>query len=441
MMRTVFSAIILGALTFSPNSVCAQAQTQARASATIIDPAKATDTRISELPAILAGELAYDEFFAPSFLAAVPEEQLKALSEQLIVEHGQPLRILSVTPHGPSSATIKIEYQRSIATADISVEPASPHKVVGLLIKGFEVKGDSLAKVNAAFAALPGNAGYLVEKIRPDGIREHIAGRHVDQQFAIASTFKLYVLAELGAQVAAGQRKWTDIVPLSVNSYSSPATQNWPRNTPVTLQTLATWMISVSDNAATDALMGVLGREAIEKRLAMIGHRNPDKALPMLTTVEAFALKSNPALRKAYETGSESRQRALLSQETVELGFDRINMVALGSGPVAIDTIEWFASPHDIGTLMIHLRNIENDTVRDILSVNKGIAPSSAAKWQYLGYKGGSEPGVISMSFLAQSKSGEYYAITGSWNNAAASVDNAAFAALMTRLLDSFAAN
>lgn len=413
----------------------------APASVIIVNPATATETRINELPAMLAGELAYDAFFAPSFLAAVPEEQLKALSDQLIAEHGSPLRVLSVTRQGPSSATVRIEYQRAIATADISVEPASPNKVVGLLIKGFEVKGDSLAKINAAFAALPGEAGYLVEKLGADGTRRHIAGRHVDQQFAIASTFKLYVLAELAAQVEAGQRKWSDVVPLSVNSHSSTATQNWPRNTPVTLQTLATWMISVSDNAATDALMGVLGREAIEKKLAMIGHSDPDKALPMLTTVEAFALKTNPALRKAFQTGTEAGQRALLTQKSADLAYERINLVALGSGPVAIDSIEWFASPRDTATLLMNLRNMDNQTVRDILSVNKGVAPAAAAKWQYLGYKGGSEPGVISMSFLAQTKSGDYYAITGSWNNTAIAVDNTAFAALMTRLVDSVAKN
>ena len=75
----------------------------------------------------------------------------------------------------------------------------------------------------------------------------------------------------------------------------------------------------------------------------------------------------------------------------------------------------------------------------DILSVNKGINPASAAKWAYLGYKGGSEPGVISMSFLAKSNAGEHYSITGSWNNSAAALDNTVFVQLMTRLLDSVA--
>jgi beta-lactamase class A len=402
-------------------------------------PATPLMTRITQLPDVLSGKMPASDFFAPSFLAAVPEVQLKALSDQFIAQYGQPIGVTSITPYGPTSATVKIEYEKAIATADISVEAAAPHKIVGLLIKGFEMKGDSITNIDAEFASLPGAAGYLVEKVGANGSRSQIAGRNVTQQFAIASTFKLYVLAELAAQVDAGRRKWTDVVPLTNISYSSSATQGWPRDTPVTLQTLATWMISVSDNAATDALIRVLGREAIEKKLALVGHSNPDKALPLLTTVEAFALKTNPELRKNFETASESKQRALLGEKAAELTYEKVNLVALGSGPAAIDSIEWFASPVDVAGLLHNMRGMGNETMLNILSVNKGVTPTSSAKWTYLGYKGGSEPGVISMSFLGKSKAGEYYTITGSWNNPAAEVNNAAFVALMGRLLDSLA--
>jgi beta-lactamase class A len=413
-----------------------QAQTPPTATAL---PVKQLDLRIEQLPAVLAGTTKYEDYFSPSFLAAVPAAQLKALSDQFVAQHGKPIKIAAVERRGANGATVKVEYERAVATADISVDPAAPNKVVGLLIKGFETKGDNPAKIDADFAALPGKAGYLVEKIGPDGRRQQIAGRGATQQFAIASTFKLYVLAELAAQVQAGRRRWSDVVPIGEMNYSSPATQNWPRDTPVTLQTLATWMISVSDNAATDALIRVLGRDAVEEKLASIGHAAPDKALPLLTTVEAFALKSNPALRARFEKADEAQQRDLLIEEAAALRFDRVDMAQLGSGPVAIDSIEWFASPADVGNLLTALRRTGDRTALDILGVNKGIAPASAAKWQYLGYKGGSEPGVIAMSFLAQSNAGDWYAISGSWNDTTMEVDNAKFAALMTRLLDSVA--
>jgi beta-lactamase class A len=432
-MKRLLLVLPFAMLTFSPTVA---AQTPATPAAL---PAKALDLRIEQLPSVLSGTMKYEDYFSPSFLSAVPAQQIKALSDQFIAQHGKPLKVIATEPNGSNSAVIRIEYEKAIATADISVETAAPNKVVGLLVKGFELKGDSLTKIDAEFAKLPGRAGYLVEKIGTDGSRQQVAGRATMQQFAIASTFKLYVLAELASQVQAGRRSWSDVVPITENNYSSPGTQNWPRNTPVTLQTLATWMISVSDNAATDALIRVLGRDAVEEKLATIGHGAPDKALPILTTVEVFALKSNPALRTRFQKATEAQQRDLLTKEAAALQFDRIDMTALGSGPVAIDSIEWFASPSDIANLLNNIRRTGNQTAFDVMAVNKGISPVSAAKWQYLGYKGGSEPGVASMSYLGQSKAGDWYVITGSWNNPAKEVDTNAFAALMARLVDSAA--
>jgi hypothetical protein len=431
-MKRVWLALALAvAVTHAAPTV---AKTPAKPAATL--PAKPLDLRIEQLPSVLAGTIHYEDYFSPGFLTAVPAPQLKVISDQFVTQYGKPLKVTDIEPRGPTSAMIKIEYERAIATADISVAAAAPHMVVGLLVKGFEMKGDNLARIDAEIAALPGKAGYLVEKINTNGTRQQVAGRATGEQFAVASTFKLYVLAELASQVQAGRRSWSDVVPILDNNYSSPATQGWPRSTPVTLQTLATWMISVSDNAATDALIRALGREAIEEKLATIGHSAPDKTLPMLTTVEVFALKSNPALRARFEKASEAQQRDLLKSEAAALKYERIDMAALGSGPVAIDSIEWFASPADIANLLNTIRLTGNQTALEVMAVNQGVAPANAARWKYLGYKGGSEPGVISMSYLGQSKTDEWYAITGSWNNTARDIDANAFAALMARLVD-----
>jgi hypothetical protein len=228
---------------------------------------------------------------------------------------------------------------------------------------------------------------------------------------------------------------------LGVRNFSSPATQNWPLDTPVTLQTLATWMISVSDNAATDALMRELGRDAVEGKLASIGHSAPDRALPMLTTVEAFALKSNPALRQRFEKATEAGQRELLASERAALSYGAIDMSQAGIRPGRHRKHRMVRLARRHRLLLNNLRRTNSQTVRDVMAVNSGIGPAAAGKWRYLGYKGGSEPGVISMSFLAQSKAGEWYAISGSWNNPAKEVDNNAFAQLMTRLVDSVAGN
>ena len=424
---------LLVCLSLSLLGACATTSNAAPAPTVETLPTTPLDMRAEQLIAVLNDAMPFEDFFTASFLTAVPPAQIKAIATSLSAQHGKAIQVMRIERKSPNSATLTVEYERAIGTFEITIESASPNKVAGLLATGFAVKGDDIAKISADFKALPGRSGYLVQRL--DGSeRSELNGQ---EQFAIGSTFKLYVLAELASQIEAGQRKWSDVVSLDARAYSSSATQGWPRGTPVTLQTLATWMISVSDNAATDELIRVLGRDAVEQKLASIGHSAPDKALPLLTTVEAFALKSNPALRARFEKASEAQQRDILDNEAAALSYDGVDLSRFGSGPVAIDSIEWFASPADIALLMNHLRRIDSKTALDIMAVNKGVAPASAAKWKYLGYKGGSEPGVIAMSFLAQSKAGDWYAISGAWNNTAKDVDNAAFAALMTRLLDS----
>lgn len=407
---------------------------------TELAPESTFDMRVGQMVAFLNGQIEPETLFTPSFLAAIPPAQIKTISESFTKQYGKAISVQSVQRAGPNNATLQIEYEKAIATIEITTQASPPFKVAGLLAKGFAVKGDSIDRIKADFSALPGTSGFIVQKLADDGALT-VHSLNPDKQFATGSTFKLYVLAELASQVAAGQRRWSDVVPLGVRNHSSAGTKNWPLDTPVTLQSLATWMIAVSDNAATDALMRELGRDAVEGKLASIGHSAPDKALPMLTTVEAFALKSNPALRQRFEKATEAGQRELLANERAALSYGAIDMAQFGSGPVAIDTVEWFASPADTALLLNNLRRINSQTARDVMAVNSGIGPASAAKWRYFGYKGGSEPGVISMSFLTQSKTGEWYAISGSWNNPAKEVDDTAFVQLMTRLLDSAAAN
>ncbi len=107
------------------------------------------------------------------------------------------------------------------------------------------------------------------------------------------------MLSTLVQEIKAGKRKWSDVVPLEVHSVPSGQMQDWPIGSPVTLHTLATMMISISDNTATDALIRVLGREAVAAEMVASGHAEPSRNIPMLTTVEFFALKSGDPARIA----------------------------------------------------------------------------------------------------------------------------------------------
>ena len=72
---------------------------------------------------------------------------------------------------------------------------------------------------------------------------------------------------------------------------------------------------------------------------------------------------------------------------------------------------------------------------RGVLSVNKGIE-WPAATWRYVGFKGGSEPGVINLTFLAQRADGVWFTAVASWNDPAHVVDETKLVGLMSRVRD-----
>jgi beta-lactamase class A len=434
-MKTVFKSLMAGALLSITHAIILAPAYAAPAEAPRLNPA--LSKRIDQIPALLKGQVKPQDYFADSFLAALPAEQFDAVRKSLISQYGQPVKIVSVQPKNDFQAIATLVFEKANMQVDIIIDPKAPGKVTGLLFSAPSVIGDSLEKISSDFKALPGISGFVLAKLDGSGGYQTIAAQNPTQQFAIGSTFKLYILAELAAQIEGGERKWADVVPLSKRSFTSAATGNWPLGMPVTLQTLATQMISVSDNGATDTLLDVLGREAVESRLARIGHSAPDKTLPFLSTVEAFALKapSNAALRTEYLKASEAKQRDLLAASQNRLTLEQIEGAQFTSAPAFIDTLEWFASPKDIIAVMEHIRTQKSSTSRTIMAINPGIDPASARKWRYLGYKGGSESGVISMSFLAQNQQGAWYVVSGSWNNMSAAVSNEKMAGLMTRLL------
>ncbi len=434
-MKNVFKTLMAGALLLVTHIAIA-----APASATQESPRlnPVLNKRLDQIPALMNGQVKPVDYFTDSFLAAVPAEQFESIRKDLLSQYGPPVKAVSIRPTNDFQAVATLLFEKATAQVDIVIDPKAPNKVSGLRFSDVKVSGDSIDKIGADFKALPGNSGFVLAKLDGNGGYQTIASQNPAQQFAIGSTFKLYILAELAAQVDGGERKWADVVPLSKRSFTSAATANWPLGMPVTLQTLATQMISVSDNGATDTLLNVLGREAVESRLARIGHSAPDKMLPFLSTVEAFALKApaNAALRNAYLKASEVKQRDLLAANQSRLTLEQIEGAQFTSAPAFIDTIEWFASPKDIIAVMDHIRAQKSDTTRTIMAINPGIDPASARKWRYLGYKGGSESGVVSMSFLAQNQQGVWYVASGSWNNVSAAVSGQAMAGLMTRLLD-----
>jgi beta-lactamase class A len=394
------------------------------------------DQRAAELAQILADKAAIAPFFAPSFLAEIPTTQIAAIGADLRRANGAVIGVERITADNPRSAVIEIGYERATVTFQLVLEDAAPFRTIGLLVVSSRTRGDTPERLAAEFAALPGEAALLVTRL-DDRTTAPIIAHRVESQMAIGSVFKLWVLAEAARQVRSGEARWSDVTPRGPSSLPSGMIQDWPAAAPMTLHTLATLMISISDNSATDTLMNALGRAKVDAMVDRAGHSASAKTLPLLSTIEAFALKmtNNADLRKAWIGGTRDKRRAILNNQRNRLNLGAIDTRQFASGPLFIDTIEWFASAQDLARLLDWLRLNAGDDALAILKVAPGAARGDVDRFTYIGFKGGSEAGVIAAHYLIQTKSGRWYAVNGSWNNRAALVDEGKFANLMRRAL------
>lgn len=391
------------------------------------DPA--VRARAEALVPVLAGKPGYDTLFAAVFRQAVPAPRFASLTQSLRATLGAPRDIAQFQPIGRWAATAVVRYERGSATMRLVLDPAAPHAITGLLVTGTALAGDTAVRIRTDLAALPGTAQLGLYALDGD-VPAPVFAAGGDTPAPLGSAFKLWVLAETARQVAAGMHRWDEVVPIGPRSLPSGMLQAWPAGAPVTVQTLATLMISISDNTATDTMLTLLGRDRVDAMAARYGG-----TVPVLTTREAFAIKADRALTTAWIAAAPAQRGAMLAAQAQRIASAPIDPLLFSSGPVASEGVEWFAAPRDMARLLASLRDA-GPVVRDILSINPGIAPATAGRFGYVGFKGGSEPGVIALNVLVQAKDGRWYAVTGSWHRPDAAVEEAPFLALVTRALD-----
>jgi len=433
-MRTLILSVCCLFSAISAPAVAQPAGQEIPAKAEIVPGLKA---RIDALPGMINGSGDFGEFFAPAFQAQVSKVQFDQIGQQLKAQFGAAVKVEKITPVSTHAATVELGFEKGVGIVDIVIDPAPPHRVTGLLLSRVEPRGDTVAKIEAEIRALPGSTAFGIYALG-NGVTPvtELAG---GQPMPIGSAFKLWVLAEASRQVNAGTRKWSDVITLGARSLPSGISQRWPAGAPVTLHTLATLMVSISDNTATDALLHALGRDKVDAMVAQTGVADPAATLPVLTTMELFQLKTpaNADLAARWKAAGPDGRRKLLADNQDRLAATRIDPSMFGDKPLALD-VEWFASPRDEAFVLNWLRTSGGDQALAILAVNPGTP--SAALFDYAGFKGGSEPGVIFTNWLVKTKKGNWYAVTGGWTRQDAAVDERGFAMLMSRLLAQVAA-
>jgi len=244
----------------------------------------------------------------------------------------------------------------------------------------------------------------------------------------LGSAFKLYVLHALAAAVASGKVSWDQPLTITAQQKSLPSgtLQNEPDGTQISVRDVAAKMISISDNTAEDMLANLVGRPAVEAALTASGMADPSRDQPFLTTRELFILRLDQwrTLADRYIAAGEADRRALLAST--------IDPAPLPTGPVwttprDIDSIEWFASAKDIcgvyASLAALARQPGLSPVADVLEINDGGLELDPTEWQTTWFKGGSEPGVLTLAYLATTRTGRTYVVVALAENPSAPID------------------
>ena len=388
-----------------------------------------------KLVSVLNRQAVAEEAFTADLLAQVPYAQIEAIARQLTGQFGSATSVVEIAPVpvNPNAGVVTIRLERGIVVFQVSVDPDDGNRMNGLYVKDVRPVDDTPEKIAADLAAMPGSVNAWFAPL--DG-GAPVIGVGADKSLALGSTFKLYVLAALAEDVKAGRRKWTDVVALDQKSYPSGQLQNWPKGAPLTLHTLASLMISISDNTATDQLIAVLGRPRILKLMKDSGHADPGANDPFLTTKQLFLLKASDAKTIAdWRSGDPAKQASIARAQAAEEGpsLDQIN-AAFAGGPKALD-LEWFAAPADLAKLFARMRKTADPKAFDIMAINPSATPAIMENWRYIGFKGGSEPGVLNLTWLLTDKAGRDWVLTLGWNNPAAVVDEGKMEGIAQRIL------
>lgn len=398
--------------------------------------------RADELVPIINGQGEVPHSFAASFLADIPEAALRALGSQLVEQLGAAKAIADIDPAGASAATFRILFERGAAKADMVIAPSGGRQIIGLRITATQSDAVSRLKtlddVAKEIAELPGRAGFAAADLE-DEFPRLVASLDPDRPLGIGSTFKLIVLAELVRSVNAGERGWTDLIPIDGSELPSGVFRDLPKGSRIPLRGLAERMIEASDNSATDILIRVLGRERIEAMQARLGVRARAFNEPFLTTLEAFKLKGvgDGVLGRRYLGLDAAGRRALLAGDVAKAPASAVGALFADGRPVMVDRIEWFASPADMARIMGWLKDQQGtpagaEALR-IMALNPGPASDLSDRLAYVGYKGGSEPGLLSMTLLLRDRRDRWRVISASWTNPNAPVDELRFSSLIRR--------
>lgn len=403
--------------------------------------------------------------FTEEFLREVPAE---ALAQNLSKVHDAlgGLDLRSITANGPLelTAVAQSRTQGSMWEIVVAVEGAEGHRISGLRFRPAPQEAiaplKTWADADAVLNTLGATRSLAVYEVALDGTRTPVHLVNEREALPVGSTFKLFVLGALaewieaggagaGGAGAGGAPTWEESLEIDDGWKSLPSgvMQSLPQGSEAPVLEFATKMISLSDNTATDHIIKRLGRERVERfYAARVSPEAAHRTMPFLTTREMFNIKisMDPDRLEKYASANEAARRAMLT------GAPPADGAAAPPGPLpppgaavaeppapgisgeepslmnaqqwrvpqGVDRVEWFASADEMCAVMVELWRMAQRPalakVADVCSKNRGL-PLDPEEWPYVMFKGGSEPGVLNVTWMLERPLGATRTVTAKY--------------------------
>ncbi|MEV0378762.1 serine hydrolase [Nonomuraea sp. NPDC050643] len=338
--------------------------------------------------------------FTADFLKSVPPAQL---NQVLAAFKG--LRFDRLTQSQDRSVVARVAVGKVPYDLSLTVDGAG--LVNGLLFRSPTPK--DWAELDRRLAGIAPRQGFLTAELTSGGKCRPLHATASGKARPLGSMFKLYVLGAVAKSVKSGAFGWDTQLTITPELKSLPSgeLQDRPDGSKVTVLEAAKLMISISDNTATDLLVHKVGRKAVERTMRAWGV-DDRRNVPLLTTRDLFVLKGAdyPRHARRYLSLSEGRQRAYLESVLAKVPLSQVKAWAK---PRELDTIEWFATPAQVCRAYAGLVELGDKRIAEVMSVNDAGLGLDKALWPEVWFKGGSEPGVVDMGFLARTAEGRTY--------------------------------
>jgi hypothetical protein len=296
-------------------------------------------------------------------------------------------------------------------------------------LKLTSVLATSWSQIDQTLAALAPSVSFLAARVS-NGSCQPIHQLASSTPRPLASEFKLFVLGALAHQIATGRVEWNqeltvqDQLKSVGNPQGSGSLQFSPPGTKVSVQETATKMISISDNTAADMLINLVGRAAVGTQVQHWSS-TPELDVPFLTTREMILLHyvDFPRLAHAYLNRAPNKRGAFLDSSVDPLPLSEVKG---STEPRDIDKIEWFGSPDDVCRAFVGLQQLSHQPrlspISSIFSVNTGSLGLDPSEWPTVWFKGGSEPGVLTLGYMATNSDGQTFVVSAMLSSAAATL-------------------